>query len=119
MKVTQNKLVEIHQYRRGVEFEGAAPEVYHGDTHRGKRWIPDYAYAQWNHGEPIEEISVRGAILKQDGTPGQHRGDITYYTPACAWWARSFRRAPQWVLDLFADSPNASDWWPLDAAGEG
>jgi hypothetical protein len=108
LKIIENRLVETHEHRRGIGFEGAEPEPYDGYTHKGKMWLPDFAFAQWVHGKPIEEISLRGSILKQDGTPSQHRGDITYQTVDYRWFSSRSRLAPQWLLDLFADSPHTS-----------
>lgn len=106
VQVTNKAAVEIHEHRLGISFEGAAPELYGGYTHKGKKWLPDFAFAKWQHGQPITEISLRGYILKQDGTPSQNRGDITYLTPGHPNAGKGFRpTAPQWLLDLFADAP--------------
>jgi hypothetical protein len=109
MNVVDSTIEETHYYRRGIELEGAEPQDVRGYTHQGKKFLPDYAYARWEHGEPVKRISLRGHVLKKDGTPGKDRTDVSYETPAsklCG--VGGYPSAPQWLLELFADSPHTA-----------
>lgn len=112
MRVTDNVLIETHMHSRTINFEGAQAEPfepYLGYRGKGKQWVPNRAFAKWVHGRPIQRITVSGYLVKQDGTPGKNRGDTSYDTPASnAWSTRWGTNAPQWLLDLFADSPHTS-----------
>lgn len=102
---TEDKCIETHYYQRRIEFDGAAVESVTGYSHKGKQWIPDTAHARWQHGAPITEIAVYGAILKKDGTIGQQRTEARYVTPAHnGWGTRWNTNAPEWLTELFADS---------------
>lgn len=101
---------ESHTHTRSINFEGHEPEAYTGYTHKGKQWIPSHAWAEWSHGQPIEQITVTGHILKKDGTPGAQRGDQRYATPASRTWDTKYgRKAPDWLLELFADSQHTTE----------
>lgn len=106
MDITEDRLIETRYYQRSIQFECREPETYVSHNHKGKQWVPDIAYARWNHGAPITRVTLGGYILKKDGTPGQNRANIRYETPASRSWNSQWGTdAPQWVLDLFADSP--------------
>jgi hypothetical protein len=105
MNITRDSAREVHTHSRSIAFEGHEPEEYNGFSHNGKLWIPAQAYAEWQHGKPIQQITVQGNILKKDGTPGQSRGRQRYATPASRSWDTPFgTNAPEWLLELFADS---------------
>jgi hypothetical protein len=109
MNITRDSPREVHTHSRSIDFEGREPEAYNGYTHHGKLWIPTHAYAEWRHGQPIEQISVNGNILKKDGTPGQNRGTQRYCTPAHQSWDTKYgHNAPAWLLELFADSAHTT-----------
>ena len=109
MNIIENKLTETHYHQRRIEFDGAEPEAYESYTHKGKQWVPDTAHARWTHGRPIEQITLHGYILKKDGTPGVNRGEIRYATPDSRGWDSQWdSNAPQWLLELFADSPHTA-----------
>ena len=102
MKVTEDKTTEYHSYTRSIVIEGLPAEEYKGYTHKGKLWVPDFAVAVWNHGEPITTIKVTGPILKKDGTPSEsQRGEKRYATPLTHRSTRWSTPAPAWLLELF------------------
>ena len=112
MNITENRLVETHYYQRSISIENVAPILLERQySHGGKEFLPDIAHARWNHGEPIKHITLGGYVLKKDRTTGQSRAKMDYITPEHKMWARHsdyYTPAPEWLLDLFADSPNTT-----------
>lgn len=113
MRITTDTPAETRKHARRVAFEGrpAEPFVTQYSAYKGKHWIPDHAHASWDHGQPITKISLRGHLLKRDGTPSESRADSTYVTPANKIYGtghRLYPDAPAWLLDLFADSPHTT-----------
>ena len=110
MDITEDKLIETHNYARHIDIEGVAPILLERRySHGGKEFLPDCATAKWSHGEPIRRITLSGYVLKKDRTTGQQRTEMNYDTPASPSWGKSYGdNAPQWLLDLFADSPHTT-----------
>lgn len=112
MKITKDTTEETRYYRRGIELEEVEPQTvasgFSHISHKGKSFLPDYAFARWDHGQPIEKISLRGHVLRKDGTPGRDRVDVDYITPADHLHGKGFGypEAPNWLLVMFEDSPN-------------
>ena len=96
---------EVHRHSRNIEFEGVPAQPHSGYSHRGKQFIPVAAGAGWDHGKPIEKITVQGPLVKKDGTPGDTVVSTKYITPANRWWGQGQSYtgpdAPAWLLDLF------------------
>lgn len=109
MNITKDTFREVHTHTRGIHFEGREPELVTGYSFRGKQWIPEYAEASWKHGDAIKTITMWGQVLKKDGTPGANKVEATYATPAHNGWdSRWNTNAPEWLLELFADSPHTT-----------
>lgn len=103
---TEDNHTEVHTHSRRIEFENAAPVLLERRySHGGKEFLPDSAAAKWNHGESIDSITVYGAVLKKDRTTGQQRSSLNYLTPSAkAYGKYDYPSAPEWLLELFADS---------------
>lgn len=110
MRITQDTPTETRKHARRIRFEGrpAEPIPTSYTPHKGKRWVPDYAHAEWDHGKPIKKITLRGQILKLDGTPGRNRADAIFVTPSNTALRGVHPDAPAWLLELFADSPHTT-----------
>jgi len=102
--VTEDRLGEVHTHSRRINFDGAAPILLERRySHGGKEFIPDEARAGWTHGEPIQQITVEGYVLKKDRTTGQNRAELRYETPASMNYGKpyGYDPAPDWLLELF------------------
>ena len=102
--IAKDSTEEVHKYTRRIEFDDAAPILLERRySHGGKEFIPDEASAGWNHGEPIQDITVEGYVLKKDRTPGQQRAQLRYETPASSNYGKQWGwdPAPEWLLELF------------------
>ena len=104
MTITEDRLSETHFHTRTLRLVHMDALPTAGWSYKGKQYVPEWAVAQWKHGEPIKSIKVSGSVLKKDGTPGENSTSIEYTTPDHKGW-RLDGEAPQWLLDLFADSP--------------
>lgn len=110
MKITKDKPHTTHVHKRTIEFEGAEPILLERRySHGGKEFLPDGATAQWNHGEPIKRIVLEGGVLNKARTTGKLRTTVNYVTPDSKSWDSAYTiNAPQWLLDLFADSSHTT-----------
>jgi hypothetical protein len=110
LQVTEDELCTVHYHTRTIDFGNAAPILLDRRySHGGKEFLPDRAFAKWTHGGAIDQIKVSGYVLKKDRTTGQQRATLDYITPAHhAWGTRFATPAPDWLLELFADSPHTT-----------
>lgn len=110
VQITDDELYTVHYHTRTIEFEGAAPILLERRySHGGQTFVPDRAFAKWQHGHPFDQIKVAGFVLKKDGTPSKNRADLSYLTPANRLYQKfDHPSAPEWLLELFADSPHTT-----------
>jgi hypothetical protein len=86
-------------------------QIVFGFSHKGKTFRPTSAGATWDHDGKPDSINLRGPVLKKDGTAGANHACLTFVTPASHWYNRAHdeAKAPEWLLELFADAPGQGD----------
>lgn len=102
--ITGDETRETRYYVREIELDGVAPVLLERRySHGGKEFLPDFAYARWDHGGGIKVIELHGYVLKKDRSTGQQRASLKYGTPNSLYWGRDsvYPDAPAWLLELF------------------
>jgi len=109
-QISGDELYTVHYHQRTIAFENVAPILLERRySHGGKEFLPDRAFAKWQHGKPIAQINVSGYVLKKDRSTGQQRASLDYLTPANRLYEKyDYPSAPEWLLELFADSPHTA-----------